>query len=189
MSLFTLNRITQMITDMHWLNKVLSRIFILIGALVFSQMPFFISAYSQQLYGRIAELRLQKEALIKIAHQSGKTLDQYIYKFLISTDPDFHGQGEWMQSSINRLQTLTKSLTDIERATLLEKPFIFLKTLNWDIGKSTLNHFAVGLPLNLEGALYALVGACVGGLLFYCLKQILKGIAAPFKRKTAAPDA
>lgn len=167
----------------------MSRVFILLGALLFSQLPLFISAYTQQLYGRIAELRLQKEALLKIAGQSGKTLEQYIYKFLSSTDSDFHGQGEWMQSSLTRLQSLTSSLYNLESATLWKKPFIFLKTFNIDIAKATLNHFTVGLPLNLEGALYAVTGALFGWMVFYCLKQLLKALALPFKRKTIAPDA
>src|SRR5262249_23609355 len=127
------------------MKKIFTRLFILFGALLFLQLPLFINGYTQQLFGRVAELKLQNEALVKIASQNGKTLDQYIYKFLSSSDPDFHGQGEWMQLSVKRLYALKEALFNLEHATLWQRPFIFLKTFNLEIGKTTLIHFAPGL--------------------------------------------
>lgn len=169
--------------------KLFSRIFIVLGALFFLQLPLFINAYTQQMVGRVAELRLQKEALLKIAQQSGKTLDQYVYKFLNSTDADFHGQGEWMQASLNRLQSLTEALTSLQNATLWQKPFIFLKTINLEIGKATLNHFEPGLPLTLEGALYVLFGAGLGWLVFFAFRQLFRALMSPFRKQKEAPGA
>lgn len=164
--------------------KWIARIFIVLGALILSQMPLFISAYTQQLYGRVAELKMQKDELLKMAQASGKTLEQYIYKFLASTDPDFHGQGEWMQGTLNRLQSLSEALTSIQGATLWERPFIFLKTLNFEMAKTTFALFTPGLPLTAEGAAYIAAGAIFGWICFHAILLLFR----PLRRKRAAPD-
>jgi|GEM_PF-1918355 len=165
--------------------KLFTRIFILLGALLFSQLPLFISAYTQQLSGRVAELKLQRDALLRIAQQSGKTLDQYIYKFLNSTDPDFHGQGEWMQATLKRFQAFSESLNSLKLSSPWQKPLIFFKDFNLEVGQATIKEFSAGLPLTLEGAAYAAAGALFGWIVFLALRQLCRAVAAPFRRKAA----
>ena len=163
------------------LIKLLDRIFAALGALLFSQVPLFIYYYMQQLQGRVAELLGQKEALIRVAAQTGKTLDQYILKFLNSSDPDFSAQGHLMQGLLERLKTLSTGLSQLQNATVWEKPFIFIKAFYWDIASSTWSQYAIGIPLSIEGGVYAFAGLLVGFGVFYLIKQIFALLWRPFR--------
>lgn len=156
---------------MAWLLKLLDRVLAVLGALLFSQAPLFMYSYMQQLQGRVAELQGQKEALTRVAAQTGKTLDQYIFKFLSSSDPDFSAQGQLMQQFLERLKTLTLGLHNLQNATLWEKPLVFMQSFYWDITQSTWAHYEIGIPLSLEGGMYAFVGLLVGMGIGALLKQ------------------
>jgi hypothetical protein len=64
-----------------------------IGAFVASQIPEFIQQYTQRLAGHVNELYRLLNQMRQVASYSNKTLDQYIQKFITSSDPDFARQG------------------------------------------------------------------------------------------------
>src|SRR5437016_4244626 len=113
---------------MRLLNSIkglFDRLFILIGAVLGSQFPEFMQQYTQRLSGHAAELSQLIAKLNEIARISNKTLDQYIYKFLSSSDPDFVNQGEFMNDVVHRWQDLNVSLQSLSEATIWTKPFYF----------------------------------------------------------------
>lgn len=158
---------------LRWIAGLLDRLFAVAGALMASQAPLFIQHYNQQLSGHISELRHQVEIMRTTALRSDKTLDQFIDKFLGSSDMDFVRQGELMQSMVQRLDTLKESFNSLKEATVLTRPFIFLEQFNWDIAKSTFQSFTIGIPLNTEGLIYALIGIVLGYLTFLCIRKLV----------------
>jgi hypothetical protein len=157
----------------RWLVGILDRIIGVICALMFAQLPLFIQQYQHQLLGHVAELHMQVEAVKNAAHANGKTLLQYIQRFIDSADIDFAKQGELLQNMYERSTTLAQSSLLLEQATPFQKPVIFFKLLNLDIASHTFDHFQPGIPLSLEGALYGFVGLLFGYGAFYCLKSFL----------------
>ena len=156
-----------------WLTTLLDRLFAVGGALLFSQIPLFMQQYTQQLSGHEAELHLQIDLIQKTAFQTGKTLDQFIHKFLSSSDPDFMHQGELMQGMVIRWHHLVEALTSLQESTFLTRPFVFMRHCDFEICKNTLKAFQMGIPLNLEGGLYAFVGIIAGFLIFFIIRQLL----------------
>lgn len=161
---------------LRWFVGLLDRVVAVAGAALFSQAPLFMEQYTQQLIGRTAELGIQVDAMRRSASASGKTLDQLIQKFANSGDPDFTRQGEVMSGVIQRWQDLTGSLTAMEGSTLLSRPLNFMYHMNYEVFKSTLDHYTFGFPLTVEGGVYALIGLSVGYLLFAFVRKFFRMI-------------
>lgn len=162
-----------------WIGGLVDRVFAVAGALTFSQIPLFMQQYQQHLAGHVAELRSQVEAMKNSAALTGKSLQQYVIKFLSSEDIDFKNQGDLMNSMIQRYDKLNEGYQALQHATIYSKPITFIKYMDWDIGRSTWNSFEVGFSFSMEGASYAIVGLMLGLLLFWLLSKIFKGIFTP----------
>lgn len=170
-----------------WVSGLIDRIFAAAGGVLFSQAPLFMKQYIQQLYGRAAELRYQVDAMRQAATNSGKTLEQFIQKFVDSGDVDFARQGDVMSAMVNRWYYINEALTSLQESSVLTRPFVFIRHMNWDIIKSTWSQYVFGLPLTLEGLIYAVLGIIFGFLVFYGIRKFFSAlwlsIKSPFMRK------
>ena len=165
----------------RWLGGLMDRSFAVIGAIVFAQAPLFMQQYSQQLFGRTAELKLQVDAMRHAASLSGKTLEQLTQKFMENPDADVALQGEVMFSMVSRWQHLSEGLAALQESSLWGRPFTFIYHLNSETFSSTLNQFKMGLPLNLEGGAYALLGIAIGYGIFTIFKSIFRKMTGLFR--------
>lgn len=151
---------------LKWLGGLTDRVFAVVGAIIFAQAPLFMQQYTQQLIGREAELRLQVDAMRHAASLSGKTLEQLTQKFMANPDIDVVRQGEVMLSIVGRWHHLSDALTAMQESSLWGRPIAFIYHLNMDTFSSTFHNFKMGLPLNVEGGVYALLGIATGYLVF-----------------------
>lgn len=156
----------------EWFPRMIDRIFAVIGALVFLQIPLFIQQYSQRLSGHLEELRYQVGLLNEVSTQSGKTLQEFISKFVHSSDLDFSRQGELLQAMIQRLDKLNNAYLGLHNSTLFTKPFVFMYYSDWEILRSTMTSYKVGVPLSIEGLIYGIIGIFVG---YFAFTGISKG--------------
>lgn len=167
---------------LKWLDGLMDRIFAVIGAVILAQAPLFMQQYVHQLIGREAELRLQVDAIKHAANLSGKTLEELTRKFIENSDIDIARQGEVMLSMVTRWHNLSDALTAMQESSLWSRPIVFIHHLNADAFWSTLNTFKMGLPLNLEGGIYALIGIVAGYFSFAILRGIGRKIGNSCKR-------
>lgn len=158
----------------RFVGSLCDRICAVLAAIIFMQLPLFISQYMQQLTGREAELRLQVDAMRQAARISGKSLEELINKFVSSSDGDFIRQGELMQSMLERWEGMFKSLVSLQQSSIFAKPFNFILHLNTETFSSTLKNYSFGLPVTIEGAIYAFCGLVVGYLLFSGLRRLIR---------------
>lgn len=161
----------------RFIADVIERTGIVLSALVFIQVPLFIQQYEQQLIGRISELKLQVDAMKTVAQ--GRSLDEYIGKFIANSDSDFSKHGEILKGIVQRYNSLGEAYNHLMNATVYEKPFIFLSHLHQDVALSTWKHFSFGLPLTFEGAAYAFLGVLFGMLFCKIIRLILNKSAKP----------
>lgn len=159
---------------LKWIGGVFDRLFAVVGALLFSQIPLFMQQYTQRLSGHAGELKIQVGSLIEAASFSSKTLEQLIAKFLSSGDMDFVRQGELMQQILIRFHNLTSALQHLEASTPFTRPFVFLSQIDWKIFHGTLDSYSLGITLSLEGGIYALFGVAFGVLLYRFLITCLQ---------------
>lgn len=150
------------------LGTVIDRLCIVAGAFLGSQIPQFMQQYASRLSGHVAELQLLIDQLRKVAAHSNKSLEEYIQKFLSSSDGDFAYQGKFMQGMVVRWEELNNALTHLAQSSAWTRPLVFVKDLQSDIAHSTLTSFQPGINLSLEGLCYAGIG-CLLGWAFYQL--------------------
>jgi hypothetical protein len=146
----------------RWISTLLDRIFAVLGALLFAQLPLFMVQYRHVLSGHVNELRTQVEFMRVAAKHSGKTLEQFINKFVSSPDSDFALQGQNMQLMVDRWHQLADSGKALDHASMIERPFVFFYHVNYDLIKETAHGFVFGIPFTIEGAFYALLGIIAG---------------------------
>lgn len=156
-----------------WLLEITDRIFVVGGALLFSQLPLYMQQYEQRLAGHIDELRYQLDAIRKLALQSGKTLDQYIDKFISNADADFSSHGTFIHAMQLRFVKLSDALSQLNEASVFRKPFAFFRHFDLSMGKASLYDFKPGLLLTVEGICYAVLGMAAGYALFKLLKFLV----------------
>lgn len=156
------------------LSKMMDRLFVVLGALFFLQLPLFIHQYEHELIGHVAELKWQNEQIQKAATKSGKQLQSYLNKFLESPDHDFSYQGKTMVQTAIRFEKLSHGLLKLQKANALSRPFVFIRFLQADIFLSTFHHFEPGLNFTREACFYAICGMLFGFLLFVSLKFCFK---------------
>lgn len=157
-----------------WMSKLIDRLSVVIGAFIFSQAPIFMQQYRHQLSGHVSELQLQVQNMRQIAMTSNKTLDQYIQKFVSSSDPDFSRQGEVMASMVTRWHELQDGLLAVDQASVLMRPFSFIRHIDLAIAKSTLHSFEFGVAFTYESLVYILFGMSVGYLSFLVCRKAFR---------------
>lgn len=157
----------------NWLSGLFDRAFAVGGALIFAQTPMFIQQYGHQLSGRVAELKLQIDAIANSALLGQKSLQQYIQRFIDSGDADFRRQGELMHLMTERYESLAEAMQTLTTASPLIKPWVFMRDFNWDIARMTFADFQPGVPFTLEGIMYAIMGIGVGYGIFFLITATL----------------
>lgn len=146
------------------LRQILDRVIALIGALFLAQFPSFFAQYIHELSGRVAELNYQIFALEQSAKGAGKTLQELIAKFLKSTDIDIAAQGKFLSDLLSRFAFLNEGYQSLTEASLLMKPFLFVRYFSYTIFKDTASHYQWSLPITIEGFIYAFIGLVLGYL-------------------------
>ncbi len=167
----------------NWLSNLLDRVFAVGGALICFQAPVFMQQYGHQLSGRVEELKLQINGMMNVAIQGQKTLPQFIQRFIESGDPDFMRQGQLMQWTSERYEKLSEAYQALTHASVISKPFVFLRDFNWTIAQSTFNEYQPGISFTFEGMVYGLLGIGLGYGLFYLLSGLVNGFFGLFRRK------
>lgn len=156
---------------MEWLWHIMDRSISVLCALICMQIPSFFVQYMQRLAGHIQELQRQLGTLTHLAEASGRTLPQYIQKFLNQQDHDFSDQGVWMEALVNRYVDLSHSWQVLQGAESWNRPFIFFAQADRSIALGTWEEFQPALTISTEGMLYALLGVLVGSCLVFCLRN------------------
>ncbi len=168
---------------LRWIDKMIDRIFVVLGALILMQMPLFMLQYHLSLQGHIKELEYQIDKMKDIADSRGKTLQEWIQKFIVSSDPDFSQQGKLMQEMITRQSDLSTAMQTWQKASVFQRPFVFLHHYQNDIVQETWKLFQLGIPINLEGLSYGLIGIFLGYMLYCTLSLTFRLLFGLFRRK------
>lgn len=169
-----------------WIVSFFDRLFAFTGALLFSQVPSFMLQYQHQLSGHVQELNLQISLLRQIAEKSGKSLDEYIKKFIDHSDPDFSRQGEYLQEMVTRYVNLSSSYVQLKDADVWHRPFLFVSNLYSDIAWKTYENYDFAIVFSLEGFVYAAIGFLFGFCVFFLIKSLFRSFFP--KRKQSLRD-
>lgn len=142
---------------MNFFEKIAALFF----AICFSQAPLFVDQYTMRLEGHIEEAKHTVYALQDLAKGRGKTVEEYIEKFLQSSDGDIHGQGEYMQGRVDRLHSLNKMYQRLVEVMAILRPAVFIFACDSAICAETWAGFHVGFLCTAETMSWAVIGLFV----------------------------
>lgn len=144
------------------IDKVMSRLFVVLCVLLFAELPVFVDLYQIRLEGHLAESKRQIDAFQTAAVAGGKSLSDYILKFLEQTDADFNAQGHLMQEALERNNFLKSACEALQRAHPLLKPVVFIRYIDNQVLADAWKTFSPGLFLSESVVIWALIGGAVG---------------------------
>lgn len=156
---------------MKFLDGLVDRLFVILGALVFLQGPLFISYYTERLSGHVEELKLQTEEVARIAARVSLSVPEFIGKA--------GDAGEYFSHLFSRYENLRGILEGLESATVATRPLMFLKGFEPEIFRGTLIDYKPGVPLTIEGFCWAAVGMA----LFFGLYRLARGGLSRVRRR------
>ena len=163
----------------QWLSGFIDRLFVVAGALVFSQAPQYFNQYMHRLTGHSEELKIHIRSIQQAAAKNGLELPEYLGTFTRHQDSIINSHGILMEEMFSRYSALSQASLALQESTPLTRPFIFIRHLNLDIAKATVLQFQPGLLLTTEGVVYAIAGMGIG----YALFQLIKFIVSPIFKK------
>jgi hypothetical protein len=158
--------------EKNMIAKWVTRLFIVFFILLFSQLPVFVDQYEIRLQGHLAESMRQIEAFQTAAAAGGKTLDQYIEKFLEQPDADFTAQGKLMKEAVDRNRLLARATEALRTANPFLRPIVFIRYVDNQVLTDAWKSFTPGLSLTLNVCLWAGIGLIVGGCSLLALRSI-----------------
>lgn len=168
---------------MRWLKPFFSageslvdRVLCVVGAVFFSQAPEFMQQYLQRLGGHLAEARRQFAQFEEIARQVGKTVKELAAQYAANADPAVVSMGRLVGETESRVSTLASAEAALRDASVWERPFVFLRQLDWEIARGTSSVFKPAVPTTLEGMLYALIGVVA-------ILALYHGVLSPIVRR------
>jgi hypothetical protein len=147
------------------MKKILCWLVVVLCTVFFAQVPVFVDQYLMRLEGHLAESHHQIDAFTEAAAAGGKSLDQYISKFLEQSDADFLAQGKLMRIAVDRNNFLASACTALQSANPIFRPVVFVRYLDREILTDTWDGFEPGLLISTNLAVWSLIGFVFGWLL------------------------
>lgn len=167
-------------------DGAIDRILCVIGAVLLSQGPEFMQQYLQRLGGHLSESQRQLVSFHEAATHAGVPYEKFVDQTKANPDAGVSQLGKVMERTTERTASLQTAHDALLGATPWTRPFVFLRHLDYDIGRATWSVYKPAVPVTIEGILYTL-----SGMLFFLLIYHLgvKNIFALFRRKPAVKPA
>lgn len=161
---------------MRALRDLVFLAFVLSGALVGSQVPAFVDAYTQRLGGALDEARSTLASFERAAASAELTFDDYRRRLLESQDVAVRKTGEAVERLAARVVMLTVLKRDLAAAGPWTRPWVVARSHDRPILERAYEQWSPGLTLDPRwGALGLMLG--------WLLHAALAGMAALVERR------
>jgi hypothetical protein len=164
---------------LRFLEGLLERCLIVVGAVIFVQFPQYFAQYMQRLGGHLEEARRVVDQYAKAAEANQISLQEYINIHLNSGNNIFISTGKLIQGFLDRFNYLEHAFKSLQDTTPWNRLLIFIREMDPQIARQTWQNFTPGIPTTLEAVGYALIGI----LLVWGIYQGLKGLIKLIFRK------
>lgn len=139
-------------------DSLVDRILCVAGAVLFAQGPEFMQQYLQRLGGHLAEAHRFLAGFHSTADQAGITFERLVSQTAASPDQAVARLAVVMTDAAERVAQLQLAYDALVGAAAWERPFVFLRHLDWAIMRGTAAIFKPAVPTTVEGLLYAVAG-------------------------------
>jgi hypothetical protein len=144
------------------MKKMMYKISALLGMLFFSQIPLFVDQYAIRLEGHVSECNRLVETYRQAAKDGNKNLNDYIEKFVTSSDSDFEREGSLIKAVVTRAEFLQNASLSLRETTPVLRPFAFVRYADEKVAQDAWKSFALGFSFTVEGIAWCAFGAIFG---------------------------
>ncbi len=138
------------------LGSLADRILCVIAAVIFLQAPIYMNQYENVLAGAQKESSISFLRLTDIAGSFGQSLEEYLDELVANENPKVTANAQEDKERLDRYIRYTEAQMAFEQANAFTRPFVFMKWYDPALGEAVV--FQPGLPLTIEGFMYALAG-------------------------------
>ena len=157
---------------LKWIEGLADRIFAVLGAALFSQMPAFVKHYEQRLGGHVDEAARNVSAWQAMADKiANGCLDMLVSMGQASSEVFSLEASRKCAEDLARHETLLQALESIQNAPAWARGIVLLRHADVQIARATARAFTPNLPMDAEGLVYALFGVIFGLALFMLVKK------------------
>lgn len=146
-----------------FIGNLSDRIFTVIMAVLFSQIPVYMNQYTHVLTGAHQEAETTYLELEAQAAKYSQTVEAFLYELSQNENPKVKDHAEVSLSTVERYLDYDKALKSLQKSNIFTRPFKFIQ--HYDKRIHTALNFTPGMLLNWEGFSYGFVGIVVGMLL------------------------
>lgn len=163
---------------LNFFGNLTDRIFTVLLAVIFSQIPIYMNQYTQVLSGAHLESESTYLELEARAAQYDQTVEAFLYELTQNQDPKVKDNAEVSLNTVERYLDYDKALKSLEGSNAFTRPFNFIKHFDNRIRAAL--KFKPGILLNWEGFTYGVIGVILAMILMGFFGKI-------FKKKKAEP--
>lgn len=156
------------------IGNVLDRLLCVAGAILLAQAPIYMAQYVDVLSGAKAESGIIYNELTTLAKSYNLELEDYLDRLEANPDTMVRENIAVQRSAVSRYQRYEDAFAAITGATIWSRPFRLMQHFDPLIGQNVV--FEPGLPLTIEGGVYALVGVILVLLILGIIRRIGRGL-------------
>jgi len=165
---------------MRWIFGIVDRIFVGVAGICMLQLPSFVRQYMGYLQGRVDELGLQIESYRSVAAQGGKTIKEFVSKFLSSADSEIASQGKLMEENLVRFDQMSGALAQLKDSFVWDRGLRFIQNMDTEYIKAVWGQFQPSLDFSVEAIVYGCIGVVAAFLVTRVLKRVVFGKKSKF---------
>lgn len=159
---------------LDFLGGLAGRVLALALAITAAQFPLFYDAYSHTLAGAQHEAQQRYEELEREAGKLHISVESFIVRHEVNPDTVFQASGRMHRTTLQHHARYSAMLNAVLRASAWEKPVVLKQ--NFDKGLFSATRFTPGLPLTVEGGVYALIGLLLGWAIATLIGAVLRPV-------------
>ncbi len=144
------------------LGGLTSRVLAVLFAVAAAQFPIYFTAYSNTLAGAKLEAEARYNELVHAASKLQFSVEEFIHRHEINSDEVFRASGRIHRTTLQRYQRYTAMQNALSGAPVWKRSMALAQ--NFDPELHAAMQFQPGVPLNAEGAAYALAGVLLAWL-------------------------
>jgi hypothetical protein len=159
-------------------DGLMDRVCAVVGAIMMSQIPGFISHYVQRLGGHVDEAKRNVAGWQEIANKTTDgSIGKLVSRYQSSDMAETVEAGQKCLADIDRLENLQDALVAITDASAWSRPFAFLGHIDLSVGRSALGSYTPNVPVDLPGLVYAAIGLVLAVLIYHGIKLAFRAAA------------
>lgn len=146
-----------------FMGGLTSRVLAVLFAVAAAQFPIYFTAYSNALAGAKFEAEARYNELVQEAAKLQLGVEDFIRRHETNSDEVFRASGRIHRNTLQRYRRYTAMQSALTNAPVWKRSVVLAQ--NFDPELHAVTQFQPGVPLNAEGAAYALAGLLLAWLL------------------------